>query len=285
MAVVGSAWFIWIESRSLNPLIPLRFFKVRNFTGANLITALYFGAFGGGIFFLTLNYIQVQGYTAVQAGMASLPIMLSIFVLSSPMGRLADRLGSRPLMVAGGIISLIAYLLFMRLGIGDSYWTGFLPAILMFGIGVGIIIVPLTVSLLRSVPERYSGMAAGSNYAATRIGNMLAIAIFGAVMLSVFQSGLAERLISLELDADTQAELMIASRSLGGTQPPESLDAPMRADIALAVKEAYVGGFRDLMGISAGLVFFSILVAIWVMGPDVEPAQASVQQVQGSPAS
>lgn len=132
-------------------------------------------------------------------------------------------------MVAGGIISLIAFLLFMRLGIGDSYWTGFLPAILMLGIGVGIIIVPLTVSLLRSVPERYSGMASGSNYAATRIGNVLAIAIFGAVMLSVFQSGIAERLTSIDMDAETRAELMIASRNLGGTQAPASLDEALRS--------------------------------------------------------
>jgi EmrB/QacA subfamily drug resistance transporter len=272
LAIVGIFSFLVIETRSRNPLMPLRFFRIRNFSGANLITALYFGAFGGAIFFLTLNFIQVQEYTAVQAGLALLPVTFSVFVLSSPMGRLTDRFGGRPLIIVGGLVSLAGFILFSQSGIGESYLTAFFPAILVFGMGFGTLIVPVTVSLLRAVPDRYSGMASGSNYAATRIGNMLAIAIFGGIMLTTFQSSLEQKLRDLNLEPTQLAQIMASSGELGGTSAPTTLPESVQIDVADRVKEAYVAGFGMLMWICAALMAAAVLVAIFVMGPDANPA-------------
>ncbi|MEM7345486.1 MAG: MFS transporter, partial [Chloroflexota bacterium] len=217
----------------------------------------------GNMFFLTLNLLQVQGFTAFAAGLAMLPITTSIFILSTPMGRLTDRWGARPLLNTGIVVTLVSFLMFARLGLEDNYWTSFFPATVVFGIGIGIIVVPMTIVLLEALPSRFSGIASGSNYAATRIGNMLAIAIFGAVMLFMFQTSLSDRIAEIPLDSTSRTELLHESRNLGATAPPTTTAPELVEATTTAIKLAFVDSFQAVMYVCAGLMGLSLLITLF----------------------
>lgn len=271
LSLIGVLAFVYIEAHSPNPMMPLHFFKNRAFTGINLLTITYFMAFGGTLFFLTLNLLQAQGFTAFAAGLSILPITLSIFTLSTPMGALTDRWGAKPLLIAGILVTTSGLFMFARLGIEENYWVSFFPATLLFGIGVAIVIVPMTIVLLGALPSRFSGIASASNYAATRIGNMLAIAIFGAVILSLFQRSLGTRIGTLPLDTDAQAYILNESRNLGATMPPETL-SPALTDLAITtIKQSFVDGFQGVMWVCVGLMVISLVITLVFI--DSEPTE------------
>ena len=108
VALVG---FVLVEGRVKSPMLPLKLFRSRNFTGANLLTLLLYFSLGGGFFFLTLNLIQVQGFSATAAGAASLPFILIMFFLSRWSGRLIERYGPRLPLAIGPVVAAAGYAL------------------------------------------------------------------------------------------------------------------------------------------------------------------------------
>ncbi|WP_338872019.1 DHA2 family efflux MFS transporter permease subunit [Myxococcus stipitatus] len=181
LAAVGGtgllAVFLAIEARARNPMLPLGLFRSRTFSGANLTTLAVYFALGGVSFLLILALQQQLGYSALEAGASLLPITLLLLVLSPLVGRLAGRIGARPLMTMGPLLAGVGMALLTRLHRDGSYAGTVLPGVLVLGLGLSLTVGPLTAVVLGAVEDRHAGIASGVNNAVARIAGLLAVAL------------------------------------------------------------------------------------------------------------
>lgn len=173
--------FVGIERRSRNPMLPLSLFGSLQFTGANLVTFAVYAGLGVAFFLVVVNLQVALGYSALEAGIALLPVTLLMLVLSSWMGALAQRIGPRgpmtvgPLAVAGGLLWL------GQVGPGDGYVAAVLPPALVFGLGLSITVAPLTATVLAAVDDHHLGVGSAANNAVARLAGLLAVAVLPAL--------------------------------------------------------------------------------------------------------
>ncbi|HEX9545546.1 MAG TPA: MFS transporter, partial [Pyrinomonadaceae bacterium] len=260
------ALFLMLEARVPNPMLPLTLFRSRTFTGANLLTFLLYGALGGTLFFLPLNLIQVQHYSATAAGAALLPFILIIFLLSRWSGGLVERYGPKIPLVAGPLIAALGFALFMLPGVGGSYWQKFFPPIVVLGIGMAVSVAPLTTTVMNSVTQNRVGIASGVNNAVARGAGLLAIAVLGIVMLHAFNHALDQRLSAWKLPPSALQSLQAQRSKLAAASLPEELDALTHQVIIRAIDESFVRAFRWIMGIGAILAAASAIIAWLLIG-------------------
>jgi EmrB/QacA subfamily drug resistance transporter len=168
--------FVFVESRAQTPLLPLDVFGHREFVAANLNTLFVYASLNGLFFLLMLQLQNGLGYSALVAGASLLPVNVLLLLISPRSGHLAERTGARIPMAAGSLIAAVGMLLFTRVKPGASYVTTLLPAIIVFGIGLGLLVAPLTTVALRSLGEKRAGIASGVNNAAARLAGLLATA-------------------------------------------------------------------------------------------------------------
>ncbi|MEQ7005297.1 MFS transporter [Actinopolymorpha sp. B17G11] len=181
LGVVGLVAFPLVETWQRDPLLRLDIFRSPQFTGANLTTFAVYAALSGALFLLALQLQQSLGYTALAAGVATLPITVLMLLLSSRMGALAQRVGPRVPMTLGPIVAGAGLALMARIVPGSSYWTHALPAIVVFGLGLAITVAPLTSTVLASVSDERAGAASGVNNAVARTAGLLAVAVLPPV--------------------------------------------------------------------------------------------------------
>jgi EmrB/QacA subfamily drug resistance transporter len=262
-AAILLAVFLILEARLPNPMLPLTLFRSRTFTGANVLTFLLYGALGGTLFFLPLNLIQVQHYSATAAGAALFPFILIIFLLSRWAGGLVEKYGPKIPLVAGPLIAALGFALFMLPGVGGSYWQKFFPAVVILGTGMAVSVAPLTTTVMNSVAQNRVGIASGVNNAVARGAGLLAIAVLGIVMLHAFNHALDERLAGWKLSPSAWQSLQAERSKLAAAAPPENLDALTQQVIVRAIDESFVDGFRLIMAIGAMLAVASAIAA-WV---------------------
>ena len=255
--------FVIVEARRRHPMMPLGLFRARNFTGANLLTLFLYAALAGTLFFLPLNLIQVQGYSATAAGASSLPFILIMFLLSRWSGGLVKRYGSRLPLVIGPIIAAIGFALFMRPGVGGSYWTTFFPAVVVLGLGLAISVAPLTTTVMNSVKESHAGIASGVNNAVSRTAGLLAIAVLGLIMFQTFNHCLDQRLNQMAVPFEIRKAVNSQRIKLAAAEIPPVAE-PIRAAIKQAIDECFVYGFRRVMLFGCGLALASSLMA-WLI--------------------
>jgi EmrB/QacA subfamily drug resistance transporter len=179
--LVFAAFLAW-ERRAPQPMLPLRLFRLRNFSFANLETLAVYAGLSTLTFFLVLYLQQIAGYTALRSGLALLPITIVMFFLSPRVGRLSMRLGPRFFMGVGPLIAAASLLPTVRFGRSFNYWWELLPALIVFSIGLSMIVAPLTATVLADADETDSGIASGINNAIARVAGLLGIAVVGAAV-------------------------------------------------------------------------------------------------------
>jgi EmrB/QacA subfamily drug resistance transporter len=173
---LAGAAFVVRERRAREPMLPPAVFADREFTGANLSTFTVYGALGGFSFFLVVQLQTVLGYGATAAGAAMVPSIVVISLLSSRAGVLAERTGARLLMTVGPLVAAAGVLWLARVGAGSSYWVDVLPGSLVIGLGMSMLVAPLTATVLDAAPDHLVGVASGVNNAVARAANLLAVA-------------------------------------------------------------------------------------------------------------
>jgi len=181
LAVAALVAFVLVERRATHPLLPLRLFRWRPFTGANATTFLVYAALGGVFFFLVVTLQVVAGYSALAAGLAPLPVTVLLLLLSARAGALGTRIGPRLPMTAGPLGCAAGAVLLAGIGDRAPYLTAVLPGVLVLGLGLALTVAPLTSTALAAAPDRLAGAASGVNNAVARIASLLVVAVLPLV--------------------------------------------------------------------------------------------------------
>ena len=264
LGVAALVSFILVEKRLASPMVPLELFSSRTFSGANLLTLFLYTAFGGALFFLPFNLIQVQGYSATAAGAAFLPTVLLLSLLSRFSGGLVARVGAKLPLVVGPLVVAAGLLLLMLPGVGGSYWTTFFPGLVVLGLGMAISVAPLTTAVMSAVADHYAGTASGVNNAVSRVAGLLAVALLGIVMVLVFNNALDGRLEPLNLTPQIQETLAAERGDLAGMSVPEGVSPELKTGLETAIDQSFVAGFRIIMLVTAALAVAGALTS-WLM--------------------
>jgi EmrB/QacA subfamily drug resistance transporter len=176
LAVLSWAAFAVTERRVSHPMLPPAIFRPARFRAANAITFVVNGALGGFAFVFIPALEIIAGYSPVVAGSALVPVTVVTLLLSGASGRLAQRIGPRPPLVAGCLLCSAASMLAVRIGVHASYWTAVFPLAVLFGLGLASLLPPLTASAMNSAPDSLAGLASGVNNAVARVAGLLWIA-------------------------------------------------------------------------------------------------------------
>jgi EmrB/QacA subfamily drug resistance transporter len=174
--------FLGVEARAQSPMMPLGLFRSVRFAGLNGLTLLLYAAFGGALFLLPFDLIRVHRYPPAEAGAALLPLSIGLAALSPVSGRLAGRIGARPMLLAGGLLVATGFTLLAWRAGDPGYWTGAFPGLVLVALGMGLTVAPLTNGVLGAVPPEREGAASGINNAVARVAGLLAVALSGFVL-------------------------------------------------------------------------------------------------------
>lgn len=247
VGTIALVLFLITEARVENPMMPLSLFRSRTFSGANLATLGIYFALGGTTFFFVIYLQNVMGYSALQAGFSLLPISIIMFTLSRYVGKLAGRSGSRLFMTVGPLVVAAALLLLLRLQPDSNYWTVILPVALVLGAGLVITVAPLTTAVLSAAPAHSAGIASAINNVVSRIANLLAVALLGAVVTLTFNATLAGRA------EGASPEVRAALEQAGENQTGAQADEAMPPEAAQLIAESHTVAFHRVMLICAVL--------------------------------
>jgi hypothetical protein len=242
-------------------MLELSLFRVRNFAVANMATFAAYAGLMGGFFFITLFLQQTAGYTALEAGLATLPTSLALFVLSPRFGRMASGTGPRLPMTVGPIVGGIGLLMFMRVGANPDYVTEVLPAVVVFGLGISAMVAPLTATVLDSVDERHTGIASGINNGVSRVAGLLAIAILGAVIAGQFGAAIDDGLAGVDLGPAAEDVVTDARAKPLAAPETDGLDPGDATAVRGAVTGASESSFDLGMGLAGALMIAGGIVA------------------------
>jgi EmrB/QacA subfamily drug resistance transporter len=181
IGVAGMIGFVVVESRGRAPMLPLEIFRSAQFSAANAVTFVVYGAFGGVLFLLVLQLQVVAGFSPVVAGTALLPVTVIMLLFSARSGQLAARIGPRLQMSVGPLVVAAGLLLMLRIDAGATYLAAVLPAVVVLGAGLATMVAPLTSTALAAASDQHAGLASGVNNAVARAAGLVAVAVLPVV--------------------------------------------------------------------------------------------------------
>jgi EmrB/QacA subfamily drug resistance transporter len=264
IAIFSLLAFLWVESRSPHPMLPLNVFQKPAFATVNLVNILVFFTFLSLIFIFSLFLQQVQGYSATAAGMRFLPLNAAFVSALLVSGWFAARLGWRFTIAAGLTLASVATFSFIRIGADTQYgvmWIG----LVLSGFGGGVTLAPLATVALNSVLPTQAGIASALLNVTTRLGGVLGIAIQGKILSQRLADRLARSLSEWNLTSNLQEQL-IADALHGGTKVPSELPAGISASVWHQVfSQAFVSGLHAVILIaSVALLVGALLILAFV---------------------
>ncbi|QKG83779.1 MFS transporter [Kroppenstedtia pulmonis] len=262
VTLFGLAVFLIVERRSSHPMFPLRYFTNPTFTASVFVAiSIGFGLFSV-FFILTLFLQQVQGYSAIEAGLRFLPTTIAMIVTAPLAGRLAGRIGSRLPMTTGMTLAGMSLLLFLRVDVNTPYQNWWWIMMLL-GMGIGFTMAPMVAAIIGTVPESRSGMASATSSTARELGGLLGIALVGTIVFEQFRNSLEQSLSELDLPQVIQ-ERISSLASQGNMGRMESGGIPEGMDVAAirsVVEDAFVKGMHNGMLVGGLAMIAGAIVA------------------------
>jgi MFS family permease len=271
-----------VMSRSANPLIPLGLFRSRNFAITNLSTLLIYGALYVTFYYLALFQQGTIGYTAAAAGLAGIPGTLFLIFFSARVGALGARYGPRWFMAAGPAVMALGVLWLARVPAGSTAWrlapgdpstflpplayvVDFLPGGILFGVGLMILVAPLTTALMSSIPTKNAGLGSAINNAISRVGPQLAGALIFVLVTATFYSFIGSHVSGVDVSSSQfRAEV-------------SPLNPAPRHDLAGIVRDASTASFHVAMLLAAVLLVLGAAVnAVGIRNAARTPSPAEV---------
>jgi EmrB/QacA subfamily drug resistance transporter len=182
VGVIGLLAFVVVERREKHPMLPLALFRSMQFSAANAVTFLLYGALSGALLLLVIELQTVSGFSPLEAGAALLPITVVTMLLSARFGALAQRIGPRLPMAIGPVICCAGLVVIARMPAHMTYIRDVLPAVTVFGLGLAVFVAPLTATVLGAVPSSRAGIASGVNNAVARAASLIAVAAIPVIV-------------------------------------------------------------------------------------------------------
>jgi EmrB/QacA subfamily drug resistance transporter len=262
--------FIWVESRAERPMIPLHFFKSRTFTGANIDSFMIAFLITGVAFFMTLYQQNIHGFSAIRTGLALLPMVLVMMVMSPISGAMTSKMGPRRLITFGMTVTGIGTLLMLLTGVDASYYL-LLPSFVVMGFGMSFIWAPMTTAVLNSVPSDKSGVASAINGALREIGTAFGVALLGTIANRAYQDQFqsSSQVASLRAAAPPEAQgvfdligsgMTFAGHVIDEIGAAAGMPEPMIEGIRRASSEAFMTGMdRAIIFSGVGIIIAGVL--------------------------
>jgi MFS transporter, DHA2 family, methylenomycin A resistance protein len=288
VGAVAMLIFLYVEAHAASPMLQLKFFRNPTFAAGSTVAGLIsFGMFGI-FFFLTLYWQNIQGFSALQMGLRVLPLTAAIIVTAPLAGQVAGRIGSRWPMTLGMAIAGTGILLLERITpttpYGELWWN-----MLMLGVGMGMVMAPMTAAVTSTVPRARAGMASGTTNATREVGGVFGIALLGAIVTHWFSRDLAGALAGFPLPQAAKSQIVALASHGGGTTAasmPASIDPAL---LHRTIDNSFVYGIHVALGVSAAaLLFGAVLSAVFVgrgslaqEEPAAPPLVAEAQPISG----
>jgi EmrB/QacA subfamily drug resistance transporter len=266
VAVLSLGAFVAIERRARTPIVDFEALRSKGFLGANLVAFTISFAMLATFFFLALYMQNVMGLSPLEAGVRFLPATLVIVVMGPIAGRLTDRIGPRPLMTAGLLVLAVSLYLQSRIEVGTTYSTLW-PAFVLLGVGMGLVMSPMTAAAMGSVPRSKAGVASGTVSMFRMVGGTFGVAALGALVAAVGRADLSDALPGVTGEArDRLVEGLGSNAGLAGA-PPE---------VVAAAHTAFVDALSTGMEIAAAAVLVAAVAAWRLIGARIPAPAADV---------
>jgi EmrB/QacA subfamily drug resistance transporter len=260
VAAITLAAFLVIEARGRTPLLQLKFFRNGTFSGANVVGVIVSFGFFGVVFFLSLFLQNVQGYTPTEAGALQLPSTLGVMTAAILSGRIVGRVGAR-LPITLGLLMAGAGLLFLTGVQPDTAYASFWYWLLLMGLGIGLIMSPMTSAIMGTVPPARAGMASATSNTMRQVGSVFGIAVLGNIVTHVFTADLRAGLAGLRLPPAAAARIMAVAGQGREAMSAGAIPGVDMAALGRAIGQSFTDGVHVAMWVSGIMLLCGAPVA------------------------
>jgi EmrB/QacA subfamily drug resistance transporter len=267
IALVSLVAFVVIERRRTAPMVDFRFFHSRSFLGANVVAFIVSFAMLAMFFFLALYMQDILHYTPLQAGLRFLPSTIMVMILGPIAGRMADRVGSRPLMT-GGLLAVAASLLWMTTITTHADYPKLLISFVLMGAGIGFVMSPMSTAAMNSVDRAKAGVASGVLSMVRMVGGTFGVAVMGAIIATLGRARLATLLPNLSAAKRTELVDALGSGASGTHLPTH---------VQVAMSQTYVYGLTNALYVAGGLALLGAALA-WTLVSSKSPRREAAAQ-------